>query len=93
MPGSAERGHFGGATIGEIYSVGPLVVGSGMNITVWSYVDALSISVLTDDLTTEDPHEVTDEMIRAFREIRDAAGLSDRLTELVGVMPLASVDH
>ncbi len=30
-----------------------------MNITVWSYVDQLNISVLADDQTLEDTHEAT----------------------------------
>lgn len=89
VPGPRERGMFGGANISEIYSVGPLVAGSGMNITVWSYVDQLNVSVLTDDLTTDDPHEVTDAMIRSFVELRTAAGLSGTLTDLGEVMPLA----
>ncbi|MDT5104095.1 MAG: diacylglycerol O-acyltransferase / wax synthase [Mycobacterium sp.] len=37
VPGPRERETIGGATIAEIYSVGPLAAGSGMNITVWSY--------------------------------------------------------
>ena len=64
----------------EIYSVGPVMAGAGINITVWSYVDQLNISVLADDITVEDPHEVTDAMIHAFTEIRRAAGLSADLT-------------
>ncbi|HEY2500917.1 MAG TPA: wax ester/triacylglycerol synthase domain-containing protein, partial [Mycobacterium sp.] len=55
VPGPRTRGNIEGATVSEIYSVGPVVVGSGMNITVWSYVDQLAISVLTDDLTLDDP--------------------------------------
>ena len=89
VPGPRERGTFGGAVIGEIYSVGPLVAGSGLNITVWSYVDQLNVSVLTDDLTTDDPHEVTDAMIRSFVELRRAAGLSETLTDIGEVMPPA----
>ena len=89
VPGPRERGSFGGAVIREIYSVGPLVAGSGMNITVWSYVDQLNVSVLTDDLTTDDPHEVTDAMIRSFVALRVAAGLSEALTDVGDVMPLA----
>jgi hypothetical protein len=89
VPGPRGIGSFGGATISEIYSVGPLVVGSGMNITVWSYVDQLSISVLTDDLTTDDPHEVTDAMVRSFVDIRRAAGCSEELTDLGAALPLA----
>jgi diacylglycerol O-acyltransferase / wax synthase len=90
VPGPRTRGHIEGATLSEIYSVGPVVAGSGMNITVWSYVDQLAISVLTDDLTLEDPHEATDAMVDAFIEIRSAAGLSDRLTPLDATLPLAA---
>lgn len=90
VPGPRERGDIEGAIVNEIYSVGPVVPGSGMNITVWSYVDQLAISVLTDDLTLKDPHEATDAMIESFLEIRRAAGLSDRLTPLHATLPLAA---
>jgi diacylglycerol O-acyltransferase len=73
VPGPRERGRVGGALVTEIYSVGPLTAGSGLNITVWSYVDQLSISVLTDGATVDDPHEVTEAMVAAFNEIRVAA--------------------
>ena len=90
VPGPRLRGQIEGATVSEIYSVGPVVTGSGMNITVWSYVDQLAISVLTDDLTLADPHEATDAMIDAFIEIRTAAGLSGELTAVGSAMPLAA---
>jgi len=90
VPGPRERGHIEGATVTEIYSVGPVVTGSGMNITVWSYVDQLAITVLTDDLTLDDPHEATDAMIDAFIEIRTAAGLSTDLTSTGDTLPLAA---
>jgi hypothetical protein len=90
VPGPRERGHIEGATVSEIYSVGPVVAGSGMNITVWSYVDQLAISVLTDDITLDDPHEATDAMIDAFTEIRVAAGLSSDLTPVSAALPLAA---
>src|SRR5271166_3064846 len=90
VPGPRERGHIEGATVSEIYSVGPVVAGSGLNITVWSYVDQLAISVLTDDVTLVDPHEATDAMIDAFTEIRRAAGLSDQLQPLGAALPLAA---
>jgi diacylglycerol O-acyltransferase / wax synthase len=61
-----------------------------MNITVWSYVDQLAISVLTDDVTLADPHEATDAMLDAFIEIRSAAGLSAALTPVGAAMPLAA---
>ncbi len=90
VPGPRERGNIEGAVVSEIYSVGPVVAGSGLNITVWSYVDQLAISVLTDDLTLDDPHEATDAMIDAFIEIRSAAGLSTDLTPVGSAMPLAA---
>ncbi len=80
VPGPRERGRVGGALVTEIYSVGPLTAGSGLNITVWSYVDQLNISVLADGATVDDPHEVTDAMVEDFVEIRRAAGLSEKLT-------------
>ncbi len=80
VPGPREVGKVGGATVTEIYSVGPLTAGSGLNITVWSYVDQLNISVLADGSTTDDPHEVTAGMVDDFKQIRRAAGLSEELT-------------
>ena len=50
-PGPREHGRVGGALVTEIYSVGPLTAGSGLNITVWSYVDQLNVSVLADAST------------------------------------------
>jgi WS/DGAT/MGAT family acyltransferase len=88
--GPRERGVIEGATVSEIYSVGPVVVGSGMNITVWSYVDQLAISVITDDRTLDDPHEATDAMLDAFIEIRTAAGITGDLTPTGATLPLAA---
>ncbi|MBV8789243.1 MAG: wax ester/triacylglycerol synthase family O-acyltransferase [Mycobacterium sp.] len=86
VPGPRQHGRVGGALVTEIYSVGPLTAGSGLNITVWSYVDQLNISVLSDGATLKDPHEVTDAMIADFIEIRRAAGLSDKLTVIEAAM-------
>lgn len=87
VPGPRERGKVGGATVTELYSVGPITAGSGLNITVWSYVDQLNISVICDDATVDDPHEVTDAMLDEFREIRRTAGLSERLAVVETAMP------
>ena len=89
VPGPRERGRVGGAPVTEIYSVGPLTAGSGLNITVWSYVDQLNISVLADGATVKDPHEVTEAMLVDFVEIRRAAGLSEDLTVIEAAMAQA----
>ena len=75
VAGPREYGHFGGARVDEIYSVGPLPPGCGINITVWSYVDQLNISVLADDLTLKETREATEALKDAFAEIRCACGL------------------
>lgn len=73
VPGPRERGRIAGAEISEFYSVGPLAAGAALNLTVWSYVDQLSVSVLSDDATLTDTHEVTDAFVDAFAELRQAA--------------------
>ena len=82
VPGPRERGHLGGAPVNEIYSIGILSAGSAFNMTVWSYVDQLDISILSDDQTFDDVHEATDAMLHGLTEIRRAAGLPAELTIL-----------
>jgi diacylglycerol O-acyltransferase / wax synthase len=89
VPGPRERGRVGGALVTEVFSVGPLTAGSGLNITVWSYVDQLNISVLADGATVKDPHEVTEAMVSDFLEIRRRAGLSEKLTVVETAMAQA----
>ncbi|KAA0101624.1 wax ester/triacylglycerol synthase family O-acyltransferase [Mycolicibacterium sp. P1-5] len=90
VPGPRERGHIGGAPVSEIYSVGVLSAGSAFNMTVWSYVDQVDIAVLSDDRTFTDVHEATEAMVRAFAEIRTAAGFSDGLqTVTTAMLPVA----
>ena len=86
VPGPREHGRVGGALVTEIYSVGPLTASSGLNITVWSYVDEFNISVIADGATVDDPHEVTQAMLDEFVEIRRAAGLSEELTVIEKAM-------
>jgi diacylglycerol O-acyltransferase len=75
VPGPRQFGRVAGAPLVELYSVGPLTFGVGVNITVWSYVGQLNISVLADNATFGDPREVTDAMVDAFGSIRQAAEL------------------
>ncbi|MGH3677268.1 MAG: WS/DGAT/MGAT family O-acyltransferase [Mycobacterium sp.] len=90
VPGPREHGHIGGARVTEIYSVGVLSPGSAFNMTVWSYVDQVDISVLSDDRTFNDVHEATDAMLHGLAEIRRAAGLPAELTLVGSAMAPAS---
>ena len=87
VPGPREYGRVGGALVTELYSVGPLTAGSGLNITVWSYVDQLNVSVLSDHQSVQDAHEVTEAMVDEFVAIRRAAGLVGPLTVADKVLP------
>jgi WS/DGAT/MGAT family acyltransferase len=91
VAGPRARGHLAGAPVSEIYSAGPLIAACGINITVWSYVDQLNVSVITDDRTVQDPHEATDAMVRAFAEISAAAGLSGVSASVDTAMPPATL--
>lgn len=87
VAGPRRPGHLAGAPVSEIYSAGPLIAACGINITVWSYVDQLNLSVIADDRTVEDPHEVTAAMVDAFSEICTAAGLSGEPAVVDSAMP------
>ncbi len=86
VPGPRVRGHIGGAPVNEIYSIGILSSGSAFNMTVWSYVDQVDISILSDDRTFDDVHEATDAMIHGLAEIRRAAGLPGELSTVATAM-------
>ena len=86
VPGPRERGHIGGAPVTEIYSIGVISAGSAFNMTVWSYVDQVDISILSDDKTFDDVHEATDAMIHSLAEIRRTAGLPAELSTVVTAM-------
>ena len=44
--GPAEPASVAGAELTDVFSVGPLIEGIGLNITAWSYVDRLNFSLL-----------------------------------------------
>ncbi len=46
VPGPRERLKVAGAQLADVFSVGPLVEGIGLNVTVWSYVDHMNFSLL-----------------------------------------------
>ncbi|MDN5743726.1 MAG: wax ester/triacylglycerol synthase family O-acyltransferase [Nocardioidaceae bacterium] len=46
VPGPREPVSVGGARLADLFSVGPLGEGIGLNVTVWSYVDRMNFSLL-----------------------------------------------
>lgn len=46
VPGPRESISIGGTRLSDVFSVGPLADGIGLNVTVWSYVSKLNFSLL-----------------------------------------------
>ena len=78
VPGPRRPLRFGPAVIDAIYSVGPILEGIGLNLTAWSYGDALYVAVLGSPASVPDPWLIAD-------------ALAPALAELVASPPLAAV--
>ncbi|KAA1421701.1 wax ester/triacylglycerol synthase family O-acyltransferase [Nocardioides humilatus] len=46
VPGPRERVKIAGSQLSDVFSVGPLTEGIGLNVTVWSYIDHMNFSLL-----------------------------------------------
>lgn len=72
VPGPAAPLFVPGHRLVAIRSVGPVLEGVGLNVTAWSYVDALHVSALGDARLVPDPRSIVDAMHDALSEL-DAA--------------------
>lgn len=70
VPGPPVPVHIAGARLDGLFSVGPILEGIGLNVTVWSYLEGMSFSALACPDTLPD----VDVLV---------AGLADALNELV----------
>jgi WS/DGAT/MGAT family acyltransferase len=72
VPGPTVPLHIAGARLVSLYSMGPILEGIGLNVTVWSYLDQLNWGVVSTpeampdlwDFTT-DLHDALDELTKA----------------------------
>jgi diacylglycerol O-acyltransferase / wax synthase len=60
VPGPSAALFVAGARLRELYSVGPVLEGVGLNVTVWSYLDRLFVSALACRDSLPDLHAVID---------------------------------
>jgi diacylglycerol O-acyltransferase len=58
-----------GTRLSAMYSVGPLVEGMALNITIWSYAGQLTFSVLADGEAVSEPHRITDAIAPALEAL------------------------
>ena len=75
VPGPRDKvsGNYG--TLLDLYSMGPLVEGCGLNITVWSYAGKLNFSLMGCRKAIPDIDVLADGLVRAHQELqRVAAG-------------------
>ena len=70
VPGPAEKisGNYG--TLVDIYSMGPLVEGCGLNITVWSYAGNLNFSLMGCKKAVPDIDRLADGLFDAIAELQ-----------------------
>jgi len=76
VPGPRSRLSTGEIELETLYSVGPVLEGTGLNITVWSYVDQLNFSIIGCKKLVPDPRNIALFMRREVEELRQAADLS-----------------
>ncbi len=70
--GPRETISFGSTKLEALYSVGPILEGIGLNITAWSYGDALGISVLGCPKSVPDPWPIIDALRESLDQLRTA---------------------
>jgi diacylglycerol O-acyltransferase len=61
--------YIAGTRLQAMYSVGPLVEGMALNITIWSYAGQLTFSVLADGEAVAEPHRITDAIAPALQAL------------------------
>jgi diacylglycerol O-acyltransferase len=76
VAGPRQRLHVGQAMLEAIYSVGPILEGIGLNITAWSYNDALHVSVLGTPTSVPDPWSIAAALHNALADLKRASDVA-----------------
>ncbi len=74
VPGPPMTVHVAGARLDELFSVGPILQGIGLNLTVWSYEGRMSFSAIACPDTFPDIHRFTGHLADALEELVSAPG-------------------
>jgi len=83
VAGPRQPLHVGQAMLEAIYSVGPILEGIGLNITAWSYNDALHVSVLGSPTSVPDPWLIAAALHSALADLKRASDVAAASTRLV----------
>jgi diacylglycerol O-acyltransferase / wax synthase len=72
VPGPQAPLDIGGARLVSIYSMGPILEGIGLNITVWSYCGSLNFGIVSCQELMPDLWRLTDHIQDALEELKKA---------------------
>ena len=75
VPGPRFPLYLSGAELVRMYPMGPLILGGGLNITVFSYQDNLDFGFLTCPETAPETHRIAEGIPLALEELERGAGL------------------
>ena len=70
----ASRSRSRARTLRDLFSVGPILEGIGLNVTAWSYVDRMNFSFLGCPDLVPDLAPLVAELPRALEELRTTKG-------------------
>jgi diacylglycerol O-acyltransferase len=73
VPGPRQPIYIAGARLTDIFSVGPILEGIGLNITVWSYLDRMNFSGIACPDTLSDLRSLMDGLAASLDELVAAA--------------------
>ncbi len=81
VPGPREPVSVGGARLSDVFSVGPLADGIGLNVTVWSYVAKLNFSLLACTDLLPDVELLATYFPAALAELDREPGAADQASQ------------
>jgi diacylglycerol O-acyltransferase / wax synthase len=73
VPGPRDPLYIAGARLTAIYSMGPILEGIGLNVTVWSYLDQLGFGIVACPETMPDLWDFVDDLHDALDELSKLA--------------------
>jgi diacylglycerol O-acyltransferase len=73
VPGPTEPLYIGGGRLDTIISMGPILEGIGLNVTVWSYLDQLNFGIVAVPEHLPDVRRFADLLPSALEELQKAA--------------------